>query len=167
LKTIQTSLDWIGVDENDSNPANPVAAIAPGMIGASLHEHVTCLQQRLTDIHHRPDLSFKDQHAIDCIRFVKAWMPRGAMVERVCGSHGSEGCFAIAEITLAVRRKLDDAEDRAILRWTGRSDVSSLPAFDAGICLVSQRSVSVELVAVVITVGAGPSARIIERSWAS
>jgi hypothetical protein len=47
-------------------------------------------------------------------------------------------------------------------RWTGRSDASSLPAFDAGDCAVSQRSVRVELVAVVITVGAGPSTRMIE-----
>jgi hypothetical protein len=45
--SVQTSLDWIGVDEDDSNPASPIAAVAPRMIGASLHEHVACLQQRL------------------------------------------------------------------------------------------------------------------------
>jgi hypothetical protein len=43
LEAIQTSLGWIGVDGDDSNSANSVAAVAPGMIGAALHEYVACL----------------------------------------------------------------------------------------------------------------------------
>jgi hypothetical protein len=92
------------------------------------------------------------------------------MVDRVRGPNGSEGCLEIARLRslsggTSTMRKMEPFFGG--IRWTGRSDASSRPAFDAGICVVSQRSVNVVLVAVVITVGAGPSARIIEWPSAS
>ena len=52
-----TALSGLGIDQHEGDNGGLGGAVAPGMIGAALDEHVARFQQHLAFIHHRVDFA--------------------------------------------------------------------------------------------------------------
>src|SRR6266540_1197609 len=70
---------WLGVDQNEQHPADLVAPIRPGVVGAALNQHVARSHERLVLVQDRPDFALEADGVVHGVRCVEARVSRRAV----------------------------------------------------------------------------------------
>src|SRR5262245_47140364 len=111
--------DRLGVDQHERDRARLIGAVGPGVVGATLDQHVTGLEQDLAFIHHRVDFSRQHDRIVDRAGLVKSEMP---LIAAIGCRHPARAVIGFGELggerlePLLVGRIFDDAEDAAHFR---------------------------------------------------
>src|SRR5262245_17928852 len=112
-------LERLRVHQHEGERRRLVGAVAPGVIGAALDQHIASLEQHLAFVHQRVDLAGQHDGVVHRACLVEAGMAGRAAVERVgvAGAIVGRGPLLFERgKALLVGRILDDAEHRAALR---------------------------------------------------
>src|ERR1043166_3741108 len=113
------TLHRLRVAQHEGESGGLVAAVAPGVVGAALNEHVAGAQQHLALVHQRVNLAGEHDRVVDRGGLVEAGMARRAAIEGGAVAGAVVGACALRlerGEALPVRGIFDDAEDRAVLR---------------------------------------------------
>src|SRR5882762_418729 len=104
-------LGGLGVDQHEGDAAWSLAAVAPGVIGASLNQDIAQFEQRFAYIHHRVDLAVEYDRVVDGVGLVEPGMPSPRIMGDAGGSQRSP-------YALRVGREFHHAKLRTVLfRW--------------------------------------------------
>src|SRR5207253_9189611 len=96
--------------------AGLMAADAPGVVGAALHEDVSGTQQLFVPVHDGVDLALEHDDVVDGARLVHHRIARG-LVGCVARADGLEARASVRRAApRGIGRKLDDPQDAAALR---------------------------------------------------
>src|SRR6266478_645914 len=118
------SLNRLGVDQDEGNPAILVATVGPGMIGAALNQDVARPHQGLPLVEHGPDLSLEHDGVIDRAGLMEHGMPWIAFIYDMSAAHLFHHLAHVGPLEDLVGREVDNAKNRAT---AGRLD-AQLPA---------------------------------------
>ena len=107
-----------GVDQHESDVGRLIGAIAPGVIGAALDQHVAGRKLDIALVHQRVDFAGQHDRVVGRAGLVKTGMARRAAVER--GNMAGAVVAGRALLrergeALAVRRVLDNGEHGSVL----------------------------------------------------
>src|SRR5262249_2323297 len=70
------------VDQDESDPANLVRAVCPGMVGAALDDNVACPAENLAIVHNQVNLTGQYDAVVNCFGAVHEGMCRALMARR-------------------------------------------------------------------------------------
>src|SRR5712691_346892 len=123
------------VVRGDRDHAGPIGSVAPGVVGASLHDGVARLQLNLFGVEHECNLAFENEAKIERPRPLHVGMRRVCTMSRSAGrTHGLEKgpYFPDAALERSIGRQSDDAAHGPAFGWLdGVRQVERLPdAFD-------------------------------------